>query len=283
MRHITLKHTALALILLASPLAATAQTDVDLDPEAGARLAFTLDKRLTRGLHITLEEEVRLDNNFTGFDRLQHTLSASYKVHPNVKLGLGYALINPYSAKNSEFKGARHRLMADITGTLHLNLWNISLKERLQTTHRTGSYNTYQSPATAWGLKSRLAVKYKGWQPRGWTPYAYIEVRNTFSAPTVTADYNAATGTYLVPGTTSSEGEAGWFLDGFDGTYVDRVRMCLGVDYRMTRASTLTFYLLADRIDNKAIDANAEGTRLKAYNREKGLVGSLGFNYTYAF
>lgn len=277
-------HTILLLTAaLLAPLATTAQTDVDLDPEVGARLSATIDKRLSRGLHITFEEEVRLDNNFTGFDRLQHTLSASYKVHPNVKLGLGYALINPYSSKNSEFKGARHRLMAEITGTMHLNMWNISLKERLQTTHRTGSYNAYQNPTTAWGLKSRLSVKYKGWQPHGWTPYAYLEVRNTFSGPVVTADYHAATGTYLIPGTSASEGEAGWFLDGFNSTYVDRVRACLGIDYRMTRTSTLTFYLLADRVDNKVIDSNAEGTRLKAYTREKGLVGSLGFNYTYTF
>ena len=82
------------------PVLAAAQTDVALDPELGGRVSVSVDKRITRGLHVSLEEEVRFDNNFGSLDRLQTTLALSYKVHPNIKLGLGYALINGYGASS---------------------------------------------------------------------------------------------------------------------------------------------------------------------------------------
>ena len=57
----------MAAVVLALPLAA--QDDVDLDNEFGGRVSVELDKKLRKGLHVFLEEEVRLDNNFGAFDR----------------------------------------------------------------------------------------------------------------------------------------------------------------------------------------------------------------------
>ena len=138
------------------PATIHAQTDVALDPEFGGRVSVSVDKRITRGLHVSLEEEARFDNNFGSLDRLQTTLALSYKVHPNIKLGLGYALINGYGANSESFKNLRHRLMADVTGTIHYGNWNFSLKERFQVTRRTGDFNMYQNPQNALTLKSRL-------------------------------------------------------------------------------------------------------------------------------
>ena len=126
------------------PIFAMGQTDNALDPEFGGRLSFTLDKKIVRRLHVSLEEEVRFDNNFGAFDRLQSTLSLNYKIHPNIKIGAGYALINGYSSSSNAFKNARHRFMIDVKGTLKYGNWNLSLKERMQLTHRTGDYNVYQ-------------------------------------------------------------------------------------------------------------------------------------------
>ena len=106
------KQIIILMLGLLIPVLASAQTDVALDPEFGGRVSVSLDKRITRGLHISIEEEVRIDNNFGSFDRLQTTLALSYKVHPNIKLGLGYALINGYGTNSESFKNPRHRLMA---------------------------------------------------------------------------------------------------------------------------------------------------------------------------
>lgn len=261
------------------PFLALAQTDVALDPELGGRMSLSLDKKIVKGLHVSLEEEVRFDNNFGSLDRLQTTVSMSYKVHPNFKLGLGYALINGYGASSGSFKNARHRFMVDVTGTLHLGSWNLSLKERFQATRRTGDYNVYQNPRNALMLKSRLMAKYKGFGR--YQPYGYVEVRNYLNAPVISAAFDG--NVYVTMDEYAEEGPAGWFLSGFNGGYVNRLRGSLGMDIRMDKRSTLSFYFLADYLIDKEVDANAEGTKLKSYTKETGFRGWFGAGYEYAF
>lgn len=255
-----------------------AQTDVDLDPEFGGRLSVSIDKKLARGLHVSLEEEIRMDNNFSSFDRFHTTLGLSYKVNDYLKLGVGYAMINPYSSSNSAFKSSRHRLMLDATGSLRFGDWRLSLRERFQATYRSGDMNEYQNPRTALTLKSRLKVSYKGL--RRIEPYAYVELRNTLNAPVISASYD---GTNYLTSALSQYGEAGWFIDSWSGVYVNRVRGSVGFDYRLSKASSIDVSLMADRIMDKVVDANAEGTKLKSYTRETGFVGWINIGYSYSF
>ena len=264
---------------LVLPMMAFAQTDVALDPEFGGRLSVGADWKITKGLHLSLEEEARFDNNFGSFDRLQTTVGINYKVHPNIKLGLGYALINGYGANSESFKNPRHRFMADATGTLHLGNWNLSLKERFQVTRRTGDFNVYQNPQNALTLKSRLKAQYKGFGMV--QPYAYFEVRNYLNAPVIEAAYDGTI--YVTLDDYSETGEAGWFLTGFNGGYVNRLRGSLGVDVRLDKRNTLNFYFLGDYVMDKEVDANAEGTKLKSYTKETGFRGWIGAGYEFAF
>ena len=273
--------TLLLFALLATlPLAATAQTDVALSPDYGGRVSVGFDKKIVKGLHLSLEEEIRIDNNFTSFNRFHTPAALHYKVLPYLKVGVGYALINPYSSNNNAFKNARHRLMFDATGTLKFGLWQLSLKERFQITHRTGDFNIYQNPANLMALKSRLTLKYKGLQR--WTPYAYVELRNTLNAPVINALYNSTYNVYMTT-TGSITGEAGWFLDGFSGCYVNRLRGSLGAEYKIDRRNSLNFYILLDHVSDKVVDANASGTKLKSYTREQGFAAHLGAAYEYSF
>lgn len=278
-----MKYTSviLAAVLALLPVGAAAQTEESLDPEVGGRVSVTLDKKIVKGLHVSIEEELRFDNNFGAFDRFHTTLGASYKVLPYLKVGLGYSLINGYSSSNSAFKTPRHRAFVDVTGSYRFGDWTVSLRERVQMTHRTDSFNEYQNPANAWALKSRVKVTYKGL--RRWEPYASFELRNTLNAPTVSAVYNEASGTwgYYNGSTFTTAGEAGWFLDGFNNMYIDRLRGTLGAEYRIDRRSKLDVSLMLDYNMEKSVDANAEGTKLKAYTEEKGLMGWLCVGYSY--
>ena len=264
---------------LVLPMVAFAQTDVALDPEFGGRVSLRLDKRIVKGLHVSLEEEVRFDNNFGSLDRLQTTLALSYKVHPNIKLGLGYALINGYGSNSESFKNPRHRFMADVTGMLHFGNWNLSLKERFQVTCRTGDFNIYQTPQNALTLKSRLKAQYKGFGKV--QPYAYFEVRNYLNAPVIAAAYDG--NVYVTLNDYSEESETGWFLTGFNGGYVNRLRGSLGTDIRLDKRNTLNFYILCDYLMDKVVDANAEGTQLKSYTKETGFRAWIGAGYEFAF
>lgn len=268
----------MGLMGLIGPIGAWGQTEVDLDSEVGGRLSLQLNKKLSKGLHLTLEEEIRMDDNFGSFGRFHTTLGLTYKVTPELKVGVGYALINPYSASDSAFKSCRHRLMADVTYTRRFGDWSLSLKERFQATYRTGDMNEYQNPRTALTLKSRLKVTYKGW--RRWEPYGYVEMRNTLNAPVIKANWD---GTHYVTDAGSQVGDEGWFLDGFSGVYVNRWRGALGVEYRLSKASRLEGTLLFDKKTDKVVDANAEGTKLKSYTLEKGFMGWLCVGYSYSF
>lgn len=271
---------ASVICLLLFPLTAKGQTDVELDPEFGGRVSLSVEKKLAKGLHLNLEEEVRFDNNLTAFNRFHTTLGIDYKVHPNVKVGVGYALINPYSTANNTFKNSRHRFMADVTGTLKFGDWRLSLKERFQATVRTGEINEYQNPRTLMALKSRLKLSYKGLRGTGIEPYASLEMRNTLNAPVIKANFD---GTNYLTASGAEKGEAGWFLDGFDGVYVNRLRGSLGMDYRLDRRSTISVAVMCDYVMDKVVDANKEGTRLKSYTFEKGFVGWLTAGYRYSF
>lgn len=266
------------LIATATPTMLCAQTDVDLDPEFGGRLSVGIDKKLTRGLHLTLDEEIRFHENFSSLNRLQTNLGMRYKVNNYLRLGIGYSMINPYSSTNTQFKNTRHRVTLDVTGGYSFGAWRLSLRERGQATFRTGDFNQYQTPQPLIELKSRLKLNYKGFQR--WQPYVSVELRHTLNAPVINAYYS--NGSYLTEGY-DEEGNAGWFISGWNGTYLNRIRFSLGTTYRLSKASELDFYLLADRISEKSVDANAEGTKLKNYTREKGFVGWAGVSYTYKF
>ena len=278
----TMKKTyTIALVLaalIALPVSIKAQTDDKQAAEVGARVAVSVDKKLIKGLHLSLEEELRFDNNFKSFDRFHTTLAVKYKVHENVKLGLGFAMINSYSSTDAAFKNPRLRLFADVTGTLKLGNWNLSLKERFQATFRTGNYNVYQNPVCALTLKSRLTVKYKGFKRAA--PYAYFELRNYMNAPVISA---ASDGTayYTLDGEDS--GDAGWFLTGFNGGYVNRYRGAIGVEVKIDKRNSLDFYFMGDYYTDKVVDANSDGTTLKSYTREYGFMGNLGVSYQFSF
>lgn len=260
------------------PMTAWAQTDVPHYVEFGSRVNLSVDKKIIKGLHVSLKEEVRFDQNFSTFDRLQSTLGVSYKVHPNIKVGVGYSMINGYHWSTKTFKSMRHRFKADVTGTLHLDEWNISLRERFQLTHRTGEFNPYQNPRNVLMLKSRLMVKFKG---DSWRPYAYAEMRTFLNAPVIEAAYDGTN--YVTLDDHSEVGEAGWFLKGFNGVYVNRWRGCVGVELKVDKHNCVNVCLIGDYVMNKEVDANSEGTKLKSYTREKGIKAWAEIGYEFSF
>ena len=277
----TKTYKKLIVVLFAAVLApcvqAFAQTDVDLDTEFGGRLSLGLDKKIVKGLNLSLEEELRMADNFGNLGRLQTTVGVKYKVLPYLRLGLGYVLINPYDSELGSFSSLRHRFIADATGSLKVGDWTFSLRERFQATHRTGYFNKYQNPATALMLKSRLMAKYRLGM---FEPYAYFELRHYLNAPVIKATTDG-TNYYTPQG--SVKGEAGWFLEGFNGCYANRYRTSVGVEMEITKQHTVELYLLADYISEKKVDANAEGTKLKSYTLQKGWVMNVGAAYVFSF
>ncbi len=270
---------ALLLSVFLLPIISNGQTNVSLNPTVGAKLSVGVDKKIVKGFHVSLSEEIRLDNNFCKFDRFHTTLALSYKVNSYFKVGVGYAMINPYSSTNKAFKKARHRFMVDATGSILAGNWKFSLKERFQMTHYSGDINEYQKPRNALALKSRFTVKY--YFSKKYSLYTYVEMRNYLNAPVIAAAYDGTN--YLTTDDYEQKGDAGWFLKGFNGGYINRLRGCLGTEIKIGKHNTINAFFQGDFVNDKVVDANAEGTKLKSYNRERGFVGWLGFEYEFSF
>ncbi|MBQ9418220.1 MAG: DUF2490 domain-containing protein [Bacteroidales bacterium] len=271
------KTIILGMLLFGAAGVVQAQTDEDLGNEFGARLSVQVDKKLAKGLHVYGDEEIRFRNDFKSLGRFHTTLGVTYKVIPGVKVGFGYALINRCDTATGSFKFPRHRLMLDATGTMRYGDWSFSLKERLQGTIRTGSFNEYQARRMVLELKSRVKVAYKGFGRV--EPYLSGELRSTLNAPAINANYD---GTYYLTDAYVRTGEAGWFIGSWTSWYVNRLRATVGVDWRIDRRNSLGAAVMADWTTDYVVDANSTGTRLKSYTKETGFKGWLTVGYKLA-
>ena len=269
----------LLVIALALPFSMKAQTLDTIAIDMGIRASVGVDKMIVKGLHVSLQEEARIDNLLGDRNRLQTTLSVNYKFHTNFKAGLGYALINGFDTSADAFKPVRHRLMVDVKGTLIWGDWNISLKERIQLTHRTGDYNMYEHPANALVLKSRLTFKYADFD--SFEPYLSLEMSNRLNAPRIEASFDGEN--YYTLDTNEQEGEPGWFLKGFNRFSINRLRAVLGGDVKINRHNTLNVYVMGDLNADFNVDANASGTILEDYSIGLELAARVGVSYMFSF
>lgn len=246
-----MKKLVLALALLV-PFTAFGQTF-----STGGRASVGVDYKIKKGLHIEAEEEVRAADSFAGLGSLRTTLGVSYKPLSFLKVGVGYTLINPYKINKelsddsyyTGFWAPRHRLTADVTGTLKAGLFSFSLRERLQFTHNADdNLNVYQSTRNALALKSRIGVKYKGFQYV--TPSLSFEARAALNDPWGTVSGSAQT-------TSNSKREYyAYTHTGYTHAYFNRLRLNLGADIEPNKHHTITPYVMFDYLMDYEIDTN---------------------------
>lgn len=264
-----MKKIALTLALLL-PLAAAAQTETG----GGARMAVGAEYKITKGLHVSLQEELRMSGAFQSLDRLYTTVGLDYKPAKYVKLGVGYVLINPYDAIERSFKPARHRFYFDAGAHFTANYFSFSVRERLQLTHRTGSVNVYQTNPNALVLKTRFGVEYKGWTY--FEPGVFFEMRTALNEPMGEISGEMKT---KADGTTYYDYTPG----GYTHVYNNRYRFIFRTDIKLSKHHVLRPYAFFDICKPYVIDTNAEGTRLFSAAYQKRFDVIIGINYTFKF
>ncbi|MCM1176824.1 MAG: DUF2490 domain-containing protein [Clostridium sp.] len=270
---------SLAILL---PSAAIAQqlnyTETDPEFETGGHFTVGIDKSLAhKKLVLSLEEEMRLNDNFCHVNRFYTTVGAEYKVFPWLKAGLSYALV----ANNSETKGwgLRHRGSVALTESVKLGRWKISLRERVQVTYRADSVNLFQSPQTAWTLKTRLKTSYD--IPRSpFKPYFSAEAKfvlNGVNPKNFVCDPKSGRWSNPEPK--------------YNDFYFNRVRFKLGSEYKINRKNLIDFFVVADLCYDLDIDFNSSGKQKKDPASPTGYADYLflkdsyfaGVGFTYTF
>lgn len=278
-----MKKMLLALAVALVPTFAMAQS-----ASFAGRASVTADYKIVKGLHLSVGEEIRSNDNFSALGSLRTTVGLTYKPIPYLRIGAGYTLINPWkngkeielsdesTTKYYGFWAPKHRFNADVTGMLRLGGFQLSLRERVQLDHNGDSdMNIYQDPRNKVALRSRLGVKYKGWKMV--QPYAHFEIRTQL---------NGAWGSTSGSQQTKKDGVTTYYdytPAGYTHVYNDRYRGELGVDLNFGKHHTLNPYLLLDYLSEYEIDTNKKGTRLYSAAYTNLFRVSLGLAYTFNF
>lgn len=210
-----------------------------------ARASIGMDYKIQKGLHLEMQEELRIADGLSGINSLRTTAGLSWKASDYFKFGGSYTLIRKPSGD------PRHRVCADATASYRLGDLQFSLKEKLQLTHRTDdSLNVYQSVRNALALKSRVGVKYKGLKDYyGLEPFAYFELRTALNEPWGVVSGDAQK-------TNSGREYYTYTHTGYTHIYNNRYRANLGVDYSPARHHTFTLNVLLDWCSDYVIDTN---------------------------
>jgi hypothetical protein len=237
----------------------------DIETGIGGRASVQLDYKIKKGVHINADAELRTQDNFNAIGRYQATIGGNYKINTYLKAGLGYVYM---SVKNSSGEwNPRHRIYADVTGTLKSGDWHFSLKEKLQLTHRSG-VNVYQTTPNALSLKSRIKAEYKGFASVD--PYIFLETRTALNDPACTANWN---------GTAYSD----YSFGGYNDVYFNRLRGALGLEWELDKHNSIDFTLMLDYCYDKDIDTNSSGTKLKSLTYDRTLTSQISVGYKYSF
>lgn len=146
------KKIVLCLLALSCLLPIQAQDDPD---DWGGQVSVEISKKIIRKVTLSFEEEFRLHKNFGRADRFSHSLDLSYKPYKFLKGGISYNLLNYYDLQDGW--DYRHRYNVYVTGDKSFGRFNISLRERLQGTHRPLLESDHNPK---WYLRSRLEVEY---------------------------------------------------------------------------------------------------------------------------
>lgn len=283
---------ALLLVMCSGINAATPEIIPDsVTSESSAKMRFSVevDKKLTKGLHLSVEQEFRLKNmtdygsGVNHFDRSYTGLELSYKTCDYLKVGLGYAFLAYYKdgksdTNNSRYWSLRHRVFLNVTGNYKYNQWKFSLRVRPEVTIRTDSLNKLEKNKAEWLLRTRFMASYE-FPNKPIELFGYVELFNTLNAinPNKTIDKVYALSGQVNPGTVQCK---------WDGQYIDDVRASVGLNYRLDKRNELKFYYRFDYSVGRDIHLNANyANNFKEFTltKEKGYYHTLGVGYSYSF
>jgi hypothetical protein len=166
--------------LLLSLLAAASSAQSRKETNGGAAFAFELEKECSRFFSLSVEEEVRLISNSTGFDRSVTAIGADCALADRrLKIGAHYAFLYLYN--NDYLYEPRHRIYLNVLYRETVAPFTLSWRGRLQSTFRDENRGSYRvNPRHV--LKNRIRAEYSIWGSP-WKPFLSCELSNDLNDP----------------------------------------------------------------------------------------------------
>lgn len=162
--------------LLAAILPVAAQQEADL----GAMFEAKVTKSLSQRWEVGLEEELRLQNNLTQYDRSVTSATVEYAILPKrLKAGALYSFLNVYN--NDHLYQNRHRYALMLRARQEIGNIRLSLRVRYQSTYKQEVSKTYKINPENY-LRTKLEIAYKMRRSR-WEPSLSGELFYTLNDP----------------------------------------------------------------------------------------------------
>ena len=106
--------------------------------ENGLWTSLEIKRKLGNGFALSLEEEYRQIDRLGMTDQFMTGVDLSWKPLDFLKGAVGYTLINKFDATEMDPWKTRHRFNVSLTGSTEVGRFQLSLREKLQTTRRIG-------------------------------------------------------------------------------------------------------------------------------------------------
>jgi hypothetical protein len=146
----------------------------------GASLSLEVEKDLNRFFTLAGEEEIRLLNNSTGFDRTVTSLGIDYSLFDRkMKAGVYYAFLYLYN--KDHFYEARHRYYLNLSYKETFEPFILSWRGRLQGTYRDETRGEYKINPK-YMMKNRIEAAYTIWGSP-WKPYLSCDFSTSLNDP----------------------------------------------------------------------------------------------------
>ncbi|NVO03803.1 MAG: DUF2490 domain-containing protein [Bacteroidetes bacterium] len=179
-------------------------------PDAGMWNTLSIEKEISSKFSISVDEELRLKENFTQINLLYTNLGFNFTPIKRFKVSLIYRLIEKSMIDgNYTF---RNRLMLDMSYKIKKNKFSVSYRSRIQSEVRS-YYSSELGKIPEWFWRSKFELKY---DLNKFTPYIGTEIR------------------YQIKDPRNPEFDAGFH----------RLRTFAGIDYKINKRNSCGIYYL---------------------------------------
>lgn len=128
------------------------------EKDFGIRFGADITKELTKKIDLQLEEEIRLNQDATEFDRVMTTLGAKYSFNKIFDAGLFYTWIYANNQKDGYYEH-RHRFGGWLQAGKKYNRFKFSVKEKFLMTYRDEDLGNYKYNPKSY-LRSKFEIAY---------------------------------------------------------------------------------------------------------------------------
>lgn len=184
--------------------------------DAGMWATVTIQKSLTKRMSLTLDEELRMRENYQRINLFYSNLGLSYKFKKNIKGEFSYRAIQKVALDQTV--SYRHRLQFDLTLKTKINFFTVSGRVRYQTEVQE-FYSSRKGKIPENFLRFKIEIKAE--TGKLYSPYISSELRYQINSPRgKLPDYNM----------------------GFH-----RIRNIAGIEFKLTKRKTLNLYYVIQR------------------------------------